>query len=67
VSISRFNDSPVYQFFETFPLPSEGEDQCEGVNFTPTFILPPQGGGKENSQSFPQGGGIKKISRQNIS
>ncbi len=29
-------------------------------SFTPTLVLPPQGGGDEKRQSFPQGGGYDR-------
>jgi len=38
-------------YFETPHLPLEGEGQGKGDNFTPTFILPPQGGGNWNRVS----------------
>jgi len=55
-----------WKIFENFPLPSEGEGQGEGDKesiiyfyfiFTPTLILPPQGGGNEMGQSPLKRGG----------
>jgi len=42
-----------------------GEGQGEGEKFTPTLILPPQGGGnKKMSKSFSQrGGNDRRVSR----